>query len=71
MGYFAFGDIITAGRLLGIILIIGGGALYTYAKDQEMQAAAANRPNYIPMTQQDLDEEEEDEDSHKVGKASP
>ncbi|KAG0041831.1 hypothetical protein BGZ83_001244 [Gryganskiella cystojenkinii] len=71
LGYFAFNDVITAGRLLGIFLIIGGGALYTYAKDREMQAAATSKPSYIPMTQQDLDEDKEDEDSHEVGKASP
>jgi len=64
--------VITAGRLLGIVLILSGGALYTYAKDKEMQAAPANKPTYIPMTQQDIDEEETgiDLESHKVGKAS-
>ncbi|KAG0212486.1 hypothetical protein BGX28_006253 [Mortierella sp. GBA30] len=67
LGYFAFNDIITAGRLLGIILILSGGALYTYAKDKEMKANT--KPTYIPMTQQDVDEEEDDKESHKVGQA--
>ncbi|KAG0294286.1 hypothetical protein BGZ98_001832 [Dissophora globulifera] len=53
LGYFAFGDIITSGRLLGIVLILGGGALYTYAKDKEMRANT--KPSYIPMTQHDID----------------
>ncbi|KAF9409059.1 hypothetical protein BGZ94_002089 [Podila epigama] len=62
LGRFAFGDIITAGRMMGIMLILSGGALYTWAKDREMQAASA-KTSYIPMTQQDLDkDEDEDED---------
>ncbi|KAF9132036.1 hypothetical protein BGW39_000894 [Mortierella sp. 14UC] len=64
LGYYAFHDIITTGRLVGIILILGGGALYTYAKDQEMKTNT--KPTYIPMTQQDADE---DEDRNKVGRA--
>ncbi|KAG0094991.1 hypothetical protein BGZ93_006467 [Podila epicladia] len=56
LGYFAFGDIITSGRLLGIVLILSGSALYTYAKDKEMRANT--KPTYIPMTQQDLDEDD-------------
>ncbi|KAG0048853.1 hypothetical protein BGZ83_006251 [Gryganskiella cystojenkinii] len=64
LGYFCFGDDITAGRLMGIVLILGGGALYTYAKDKEMNANA--KPAYIPMTQQDLDG---DEGRNKVGQA--
>ncbi|KAF8980191.1 hypothetical protein BGZ46_004532 [Entomortierella lignicola] len=65
LGYFAFGDIITSGRLMGIILILSGGALYTWAKDKEMSANA--KPTYIPMTQKDIDEE--DDEQNKVGKA--
>ncbi|KAF9384139.1 hypothetical protein BGX21_001371 [Mortierella sp. AD011] len=65
LGYFAFGDDITSGRLFGIVLILSGGALYTYAKDKEMQANNT-KPTYIPMTQQDLDN---DEERNKVGKA--
>jgi GDP-fucose transporter C1 len=65
LGYFAFHDDITTGRLAGIILILGGGALYTYAKDQEMQAKS--KPTYIPMTQQDMDGE--DDERNQVGKA--
>ncbi|KAF9955630.1 hypothetical protein BGZ70_010169 [Mortierella alpina] len=69
LGYFAFHEVITTGRLTGIILILSGGALYTYAKDKEMKANS--KPAYIPMTQQDLDGEDEDMDveNHKVGKA--
>ncbi|KAF9584889.1 hypothetical protein BGW38_004794 [Lunasporangiospora selenospora] len=55
LGYWAFNDTITAGRLIGIVLILTGGAFYTYAKDKEMTANA--KPTYIPMTQKDLDEE--------------
>ncbi|KAG0090149.1 hypothetical protein BGZ93_004904 [Podila epicladia] len=58
LGYFAFKDVITAGRLMGIILILSGGALYTWAKDKEMRANT--KPTYIPMTQQDVDEEQDD-----------
>ncbi|KAG0318145.1 hypothetical protein BGZ99_005836 [Dissophora globulifera] len=65
LGYFAFNDIITGGRLMGIVLIISGGALYTYAKDKEMQANA--KPTYIPMTQQDVDSDHEER--NEVGKA--
>ncbi|KAF9116694.1 hypothetical protein BGX27_000076 [Mortierella sp. AM989] len=60
LGYFAFNDVITTGRLTGIVLILGGGALYTYAKDQEMRANT--KPTYIPMTQQDVND---DDDGHK------
>ncbi|KAF9297790.1 hypothetical protein BGZ74_009657 [Mortierella antarctica] len=56
LGYFAFNDVITSGRLLGIVLILSGSALYTYAKDKEMRANT--KPTYIPMTQQDLDEDD-------------
>ncbi|KAG0337222.1 hypothetical protein BG004_007729 [Podila humilis] len=63
LGYFAFNDVITSGRLMGIILILSGGALYTWAKDQEMRANT--KPTYIPMTQQDVDED--DDDSTKKG----
>jgi len=49
---------------MGIVLILGGGALYTYAKDQEMNANT--KPTYIPMTQQDVDGEE---GRNKVGQA--
>ncbi|KAF9318542.1 hypothetical protein BG000_005526 [Podila horticola] len=56
LGYFAFNDAITSGRLLGIVLILSGSALYTYAKDREMRANT--KPTYIPMTQQDLDEDD-------------
>lgn len=65
LGYYAFNDIITSGRLIGIVLILGGGALYTYAKDQEMKANT--KPTYIPMTQQDADDD--DGDRNKVGRA--
>lgn len=65
LGYYAFNDIITSGRLIGIILILGGGALYTYAKDQEMKANT--KPTYIPMTQQDADDD--GGDRNKVGRA--
>ncbi|KAF9121214.1 hypothetical protein BGW39_010761 [Mortierella sp. 14UC] len=65
LGYFAFNDIITAGRLLGIFLILFGGALYTWAKDKEM-SAKAQEPTYIPMTQQDVDGEDEESDAHKA-----
>jgi len=58
LGYLAFNDIITSGRLMGIVLILTGGALYTWAKDKEMRANT--KPTYIPMTQQDVDEEEDD-----------
>jgi GDP-fucose transporter C1 len=61
LGYWAFNDIITAGRVLGIFLILGGGALYTWAKDKEMTAKNVSEPNYIPMTQQDLDGDEDDD----------
>ncbi|KAI1319683.1 hypothetical protein EDD11_003377 [Mortierella claussenii] len=57
LGYFAFGDIITTGRLMGIVLILVGGALYTYAKDKEMRVNT--KPTYIPMTQHDVDADEE------------
>lgn len=57
LGYFAFHEIITSGRLMGIILILTGGALYTWAKDKEMRANT--KPTYIPMTQQDVDEEDD------------
>ncbi|KAG0291162.1 hypothetical protein BGZ96_005452 [Linnemannia gamsii] len=68
LGYWAFNDIITSGRVLGIFLILGGGALYTWAKDKEMAAKNAESPTYIPMTQQDVDgdEEEIDDDDHKA-----
>ncbi|KAG0364898.1 hypothetical protein BC939DRAFT_463599 [Gamsiella multidivaricata] len=66
LGYFAFGDIITSGRLIGIVLILSGGALYTWAKDQEMRANI--KPTYIPMTQQDVDGDDGDH-RDKVGKA--
>lgn len=56
LGYFAFKDVITSGRLLGIVLILSGSALYTYAKDREMRATP--KPTYIPMTQQDVDEDD-------------
>ncbi|KAF9089394.1 hypothetical protein BGX29_004808 [Mortierella sp. GBA35] len=65
LGYFAFDDIITSGRLLGIALILSGGALYTWAKDQEMKANT--KPTYIPMTQQDADDD--DGERNKVGRA--
>ncbi|KAG0312607.1 hypothetical protein BGZ97_011003, partial [Linnemannia gamsii] len=61
LGYWAFNDIITSGRVLGIFLILGGGALYTWAKDKEMTAKNVSEPNYIPMTQQDLDGDEDDD----------
>ncbi|KAF9919177.1 hypothetical protein BX616_000030 [Lobosporangium transversale] len=67
LGYFAFGDIITSGRLMGIVLILSGGALYTWAKDKEMQANA--KPTYIPMTQQDVDHDDDDGDRNHAGKA--
>ncbi|KAF8930257.1 hypothetical protein EDD21DRAFT_378531 [Dissophora ornata] len=67
LGYFAFNDIITSGRLMGIVLILGGGALYTFAKDKEMQSNAVPKPTYIPMTQQDVDADDEERD--RVGKA--
>ncbi|KAF9211706.1 hypothetical protein BGZ59_007719 [Podila verticillata] len=57
LGYFAFHETITSGRLMGIILILSGGALYTWAKDKEMRADT--KPTYIPMTQQDIDEEDD------------
>ncbi|KAF8979439.1 hypothetical protein BGZ46_005444 [Entomortierella lignicola] len=66
LGYFAFDDIITTGRLTGIVLILGGGALYTYAKDQEMRANT--KPTYIPMTQQDVNNNDE-EGHQKPGQA--
>lgn len=66
LGYFVFDDDITTGRLTGIILILGGGALYTYAKDKEMQSKT--KPTYIPMTQQDVDGDE-DNGRNEVGKA--
>ncbi|KAF9156450.1 hypothetical protein BG015_005174 [Linnemannia schmuckeri] len=62
LGYWAFNEIITTGRLLGIFLILSGGALYTWAKDKEMTAKDSAEPAYIPMTQQDIDGEEEDEE---------
>ncbi|KAG0216112.1 hypothetical protein B0O80DRAFT_493494 [Mortierella sp. GBAus27b] len=65
LGHYAFGDTITVGRLWGIVLILGGGALYTYAKDQEMRANT--KPVYIPMTQRDVDGG--DPDRNKVGHA--
>ncbi|KAG0196889.1 hypothetical protein BGX28_009638 [Mortierella sp. GBA30] len=65
LGYFAFGDIITTGRLLGIVLILSGGALYTWAKDKEMKANT--KPAYIPMTQQDTDGDRDER--NKVGQA--
>ncbi|KAF8975531.1 hypothetical protein BGZ52_008820, partial [Haplosporangium bisporale] len=49
-------DVITSGRLIGIVLILSGSALYTYAKDKEMRAST--KPTYIPMTQQDVDEDD-------------
>ncbi|KAF9435228.1 hypothetical protein BGZ76_006663 [Entomortierella beljakovae] len=58
IGYFAFDDVITTGRLTGIVLILGGGALYTYSKDKEMRANT--KPAYIPMTQQDIRDENDD-----------
>ncbi|KAF9355525.1 hypothetical protein BGX34_010424 [Mortierella sp. NVP85] len=68
IGYFAFNDTITTGRLAGIVLILGGGALYTWAKDKEMQDKA--KPTYIPMTQQDVDNDDDgDDDRNQVGKA--
>ncbi|KAF9933429.1 hypothetical protein FBU30_005463 [Linnemannia zychae] len=62
LGHFAFGDIITSGRLAGIFLIMGGGALYTWAKDKEM-TARAEEPTYLPMTQRDVDGEDEEDDA--------
>ncbi|KAG0238539.1 hypothetical protein BGW42_004301 [Actinomortierella wolfii] len=56
LGYAVFNEIITVGRIAGIVLILGGGALYTWAKDQEMRANT--KPTYIPMTQQDVDDDE-------------
>ncbi|KAF9211897.1 hypothetical protein CPC16_009036 [Podila verticillata] len=56
LGHFAFKDVITSGRLIGIVLILSGSALYTYAKDKEMRAST--KPTYIPMTQQDVDEDD-------------
>lgn len=49
---------------MGIILILGGGALYTYAKDKEMNSNT--KTAYIPMTQQDVNSEDR---SNKVGQA--
>ncbi|KAG0257457.1 hypothetical protein DFQ27_005148 [Actinomortierella ambigua] len=62
LGYMVFSEVITFGRMAGIVLILAGGALYTWAKDQEMRANT--KPTYIPMTQQDIDEE--DQDGHKA-----
>ncbi|KAF8929520.1 hypothetical protein BGZ47_001010 [Haplosporangium gracile] len=62
LGYWVFNDIITAGRLMGIFLILSGGALYTWAKDKEMTAKDSAKPTYIPMTQQDVDGEEDDKE---------
>jgi len=68
IGYFAFNDTITTGRLAGIVLILGGGALYTWAKDKEMQDKS--KPTYIPMTQQDIDNDDDgDDERNQVGKA--
>ncbi|KAF9331112.1 hypothetical protein BG006_006010 [Podila minutissima] len=57
LGYFAFHELITGGRLAGIVMILGGSTIYTFARVKEMQAAEAAFA-IIPMTQQDVRIEE-------------
>ncbi|KAF9902897.1 hypothetical protein EC991_004369 [Linnemannia zychae] len=65
LGYFAFNEVITVGRVVGIFLILSGGALYTWAKDKEM-SAKAQEPTYVPMTQIDIDCEEDTNQENKA-----
>ncbi|KAF9312254.1 hypothetical protein BG003_006453 [Podila horticola] len=57
LGYFAFKEIITAGRLVGIVLILGGSTVYTYARDKEMRAKDKAKAT-IPLTLQDIANED-------------
>lgn len=57
LGYFAFHELITGGRLAGIVLILGGSTIYTFARDKEMRASEAAATT-IPTTRQDATSEE-------------
>lgn len=57
LSYFAFHELITGGRLAGIVMILGGSTIYTFARVKEMRAAEAAFAT-IPMTQQDVRIEE-------------
>ncbi|KAF9317051.1 hypothetical protein BG003_001221 [Podila horticola] len=58
LGYFAFREIITSGRLAGIVLIMCGSTIYTYARGKEMRAREKATADAIPMTVQDIVPEE-------------
>ncbi|KAG0016866.1 hypothetical protein BGZ82_000921 [Podila clonocystis] len=57
LGYFAFHELITGGRLAGIMLILSGSTIYIFARDKEMRDPEAAIGN-IPMTQQEVRNEE-------------
>lgn len=56
VGYFICHELIIGGRLAGIVLILGGSTMYTFARDKEMRASEA--ATIIPVTQQDVVREE-------------
>ncbi|KAF9352053.1 hypothetical protein BGX34_000214 [Mortierella sp. NVP85] len=60
VGQMAFFDIINTGRLWGIALTLGAGALYTLTKDN-IGTEPIPKPNYIPMTHQDVESDDERE----------
>lgn len=56
LGYFASHELITGGRLAGIVLILGGSTIYTFVRDREMRASEA--ATTIPTTRQEATSEE-------------
>jgi hypothetical protein len=61
VGQIAFFDIINTGRTWGIALTLGAGALYTLTKDNIGAAEPIPKPNYIPMTLQEVESDDERE----------
>ncbi|KAF9019831.1 hypothetical protein BGZ52_003058 [Haplosporangium bisporale] len=56
LGFFAFHELITGGRLAGIVLILSGSTIYTFARDKEMRASETAAT--IPTTRQEATSEE-------------
>lgn len=56
LGYFAFHELITGGRLAGIVLILGGSTIYIFARNKEMRASET--ATTIPTTRQDVTSKE-------------